>query len=100
MILRFLAHVEAALTAGQAMGHMFGLRRVTRWVLVFLGAIQLEYGAGLAGGRTSGLGLIELPVPPRLTSWATCSAGWCSAWAWRWWEYDRAPAPPAAVKAS
>jgi hypothetical protein len=35
----------------------FGQSRVTRWVLVFLGAILLEYGAGLAGGCTSGLAI-------------------------------------------
>ena len=35
----------------------FGQSRVTRWVLVFLGAILLEYGAGMAGGCTSGLAI-------------------------------------------
>ena len=35
----------------------FGPSRVTRWVLVFLGAILLEYGAGMAGGCTSGLAI-------------------------------------------
>jgi hypothetical protein len=36
---------------------VFGQSRVTRWVLVFLGAILLEYGAGMAGGCTSGLAI-------------------------------------------
>ena len=35
----------------------FGPSRVTRWGLVFLGAILLEYGAGMAGGCTSGLAI-------------------------------------------
>jgi hypothetical protein len=35
----------------------FGKSRITRWVLVFFGAILLEYGAGLAGGCTSGLAI-------------------------------------------
>ena len=35
----------------------FGPSRATRWVLVFLGAILLEYGAGMAGGCTSGLAI-------------------------------------------
>jgi hypothetical protein len=35
----------------------FGKSRVTRWVLVFIGAILLEYGAGVAGGCTSGLAI-------------------------------------------
>ena len=35
----------------------FGQSRVTRWVLVFLGAILLEYGAGMVGGCTSGLAI-------------------------------------------
>ncbi len=35
----------------------FGQSRVTRWALVFLGAILLEYGAGMAGGCTSGLAI-------------------------------------------
>jgi len=35
----------------------FGKSRVTRWVLVFFGAILLEYGVGLAGGCTSGLAI-------------------------------------------
>jgi len=35
----------------------FGQSRVTRWVLVFFGAILLEYGAGMAGGCTSGLAI-------------------------------------------
>ncbi len=38
-------------------GEAFGQSRVTRWGLVFLGAILLEYGAGLAGGCTSGLAI-------------------------------------------
>ena len=36
---------------------VFGQSRITRWVLVFLGAILLEYGAGIAGGCTSGLAI-------------------------------------------
>ena len=35
----------------------FGQSRVTRWALVFLGAFLLEYGAGMAGGCTSGLAI-------------------------------------------
>ena len=35
----------------------FGKSRVTRWALVFVGAIILEYGAGIAGGCTSGLAI-------------------------------------------
>jgi hypothetical protein len=35
----------------------FGKSRVTRWALVFIGAILLEYGAGVAGGCTSGLAI-------------------------------------------
>jgi hypothetical protein len=35
----------------------FGQSPVARWTLVFLGAIILEYGAGLAGGCTSGLAI-------------------------------------------
>jgi uncharacterized membrane protein YedE/YeeE len=34
---------------------IFGPQTWKRWVLGFLGAIVLEYGAGLAGGCTSGL---------------------------------------------
>jgi hypothetical protein len=35
----------------------FGQSRITRWVMVFFGAIILEYGAGIAGGCTSGLAI-------------------------------------------
>ena len=35
----------------------FGQSRVARWALVFVGAILLEYGAGIAGGCTSGLAI-------------------------------------------
>ena len=34
---------------------IFGPQTWKRWVLVFFGAIILEYGAGIAGGCTSGL---------------------------------------------
>ena len=34
---------------------VFGPETWKRWVLAFLGAIVLEYGAGIAGGCTSGL---------------------------------------------
>jgi uncharacterized membrane protein YedE/YeeE len=35
--------------------HIFGPQTWKRWVVAFLGAIVLEYGAGIAGGCTSGL---------------------------------------------
>jgi uncharacterized protein len=36
---------------------IFGPQRWKRWVIGFLGAIVLEYGAGIAGGCTSGLAI-------------------------------------------
>jgi len=36
---------------------IFGSQRWRRWVLAFVGAIILEYGAGIAGGCTSGLAI-------------------------------------------
>jgi len=36
---------------------VFGERRWVRWALAFCGAIVLEYGAGIAGGCTSGLAI-------------------------------------------
>jgi len=53
---------------------VFGQSRITRWVLVFLGAILLEYGAGIAGGCTSGLAIwADCNWPrPRLCSWVGC----------------------------
>jgi hypothetical protein len=36
---------------------IFGQRRWVRWALAFSGAIVLEYGAGIAGGCTSGLAI-------------------------------------------
>ncbi len=36
---------------------IFGEKRWVRWVLVFFSAILLEYGAGFAGGCTSGLAI-------------------------------------------
>ena len=36
---------------------VFGERRWVRWGLAFSGAIVLEYGAGIAGGCTSGLAI-------------------------------------------
>jgi len=36
---------------------VFGKKIWVRWVLAFLGAIVLEYGAGIAGGCTSGLAI-------------------------------------------
>jgi hypothetical protein len=38
-------------------GKIFGTQRWKRWVLAFVGAIILEYGAGIAGGCTSGLAI-------------------------------------------
>lgn len=38
-------------------GQIFGSQRWKRWVLAFVGAIILEYGAGIAGGCTSGLAI-------------------------------------------
>jgi len=36
---------------------IFGPERWKRWLIAFLGAIILEYGAGIAGGCTSGLAI-------------------------------------------
>ena len=36
---------------------IFGPQTWKRWVLAFLGAIILEYAAGIAGGCTSGLAI-------------------------------------------
>jgi uncharacterized membrane protein YedE/YeeE len=36
---------------------VFGSQRWKRWTLAFIGAIILEYGAGIAGGCTSGLAI-------------------------------------------
>ena len=36
---------------------VLGQQRWKRWLIAFLGAIVLEYGAGLAGGCTSGLAI-------------------------------------------
>jgi hypothetical protein len=36
---------------------VFGKQAWVRWVLAFFGAIVLEYGAGIAGGCTSGLAI-------------------------------------------
>ena len=36
---------------------VFGPQRWKRWAIAFLGAIVLEYGAGIAGGCTSGLAI-------------------------------------------
>jgi hypothetical protein len=41
----------------QQWAEVFGQSRAVRWVLVFLGALLLEYGAGMAGGCTSGLAI-------------------------------------------
>jgi hypothetical protein len=38
-------------------GEIFGSQRWKRWALAFIGAIILEYGAGIAGGCTSGLAI-------------------------------------------
>jgi hypothetical protein len=38
-------------------GQIFGSQRWKRWALAFVGAIILEYGAGIAGGCTSGLAI-------------------------------------------
>ncbi|OGO18383.1 MAG: hypothetical protein A2Z14_15560 [Chloroflexi bacterium RBG_16_48_8] len=38
-------------------GEIFGSKRWKRWALAFVGAIILEYGAGIAGGCTSGLAI-------------------------------------------
>lgn len=35
----------------------FGPSRVKRWIAMFIGGIILEYGAGIAGGCTSGLAI-------------------------------------------
>lgn len=37
--------------------HIFGPQIWKRWLLAFIGAIILEYGAGIAGGCTSGLAI-------------------------------------------
>lgn len=37
--------------------HIFGSQTWKRWLLAFLGAIILEYAAGIAGGCTSGLAI-------------------------------------------
>jgi hypothetical protein len=36
---------------------IFGPQRWKRWLIAFLGAVVLEYGAGIAGGCTSGLAI-------------------------------------------
>ena len=36
---------------------IFGAQTWKRWVLAFIGAIILEYAAGIAGGCTSGLAI-------------------------------------------
>lgn len=36
---------------------VFGPSRLKRWLVLFVGAILLEYGAGIAGGCTSGLAI-------------------------------------------
>ena len=36
---------------------IFGPQLWKRWLLLFVGAIILEYGAGIAGGCTSGLAI-------------------------------------------
>jgi hypothetical protein len=36
---------------------IFGPQRWKRWALAFMGAVILEYGAGIAGGCTSGLAI-------------------------------------------
>jgi uncharacterized membrane protein YedE/YeeE len=36
---------------------IFGPQNWKRWILAFIGAIILEYGAGIAGGCTSGLAI-------------------------------------------
>ncbi|MDR3052956.1 MAG: YeeE/YedE family protein [Coriobacteriales bacterium] len=35
----------------------FGPSRAKRWVLVFMGSVIIQFGAGIAGGCTSGLGI-------------------------------------------
>src|SRR4030067_2308931 len=46
---------------------IFGPKTWQRWVIAFFGAIILEYGAGIAGGCTSGLaisgGMLLAPAP-------------------------------------
>ena len=37
--------------------HIFGNQTWKRWLLAFVGAIILQYGAGIAGGCTSGLAI-------------------------------------------
>jgi hypothetical protein len=37
--------------------HIFGPQTWKRWLIAFVGAIILEYGAGIAGGCTSGLAI-------------------------------------------
>ncbi|GAB4547725.1 MAG: YeeE/YedE thiosulfate transporter family protein [Anaerolineae bacterium] len=62
----FLGAMVSALLAGtfkwQAVSdgqwvRVFGPSRWKRWLALFLGAILLEYGAGIAGGCTSGLAI-------------------------------------------
>jgi uncharacterized membrane protein YedE/YeeE len=35
----------------------YGSSRITRWIVLFIGCMLLEIGAGMAGGCTSGLGI-------------------------------------------
>jgi hypothetical protein len=62
----FLGSLVSSLLAGtfkwQAVSdeqwvRVFGPSRWKRWLALFLGAIALEYGAGIAGGCTSGLAI-------------------------------------------
>lgn len=62
----FFGGMLGALTAGKLRwswvpekqwAKVFGTARWKRWALAFAGAIVLEYGAGIAGGCTSGLAI-------------------------------------------
>jgi uncharacterized membrane protein YedE/YeeE len=69
-ILEYIGIILGAFIASQCSGEFrwrwlperewvdrFGNSRLKRWLTMFIGAVIIEFGAGIAGGCTSGLGI-------------------------------------------
>lgn len=62
---------------------VFGPQRWKRWLIAFLGGVILEYGAGIAGGCTSGLAIsggVQLAPAAFLFIFGMFASGMLTAW--------------------
>ena len=62
---------------------VFGPARWKRWLIAFIGGIIVEYGAGIAGGCTSGLAIsggVELAPAAFLFIFGMFASGMLTAW--------------------